>query len=49
MKRPLLVSFDAANVLMLFEPTKYFSKFFRGYCDMPYLYGYENCFALKFA
>ena len=28
MKRPLLVSFDAAKVRILFESTKYFSKFF---------------------
>ena len=28
MKRPLLVSFNAAKVRILFESTKYFSKFF---------------------
>ena len=49
MKRPLLVSFNAAKVRILFEPPNIFQSFFRGYCDIPYLYGYENCFALKFA
>ena len=31
-----IVSFDAANVRILFESTKYFSKFFRGCFDIPY-------------
>ena len=31
-----IVSFDAAKVRILFESTKYFSKFFRGCFDIPY-------------